>query len=707
MKMKTSTYSRLLYSVMSIIFFISCFFHSWAQTTIKMEKDGGVFTIPCTVNGLELDFIFDTGASDVSISLTEALFMLKNKYMNEEDIVGEEYFEDATGTVSAGTKVILRKIEFAGYTLTDVEASVVHELSAPLLLGQTAMEQLGKFEFDPVKGTLTILKQSDYKTNVQERENYNNWESSISVSVDNKLWAEGLRIQAKKELVTIAHNSPDDAMAQYNAGAALVELGNDSALLFFDRGIKADESIPHNFIGKGRVYLDHGKIEDAKSYFIMAQSKAKKSAEVATFIGESWSRSKNRNADEAFKMFEKAKELDSKYVKLYIALGDWYLAKNDGGNAITNYERATELNAVYCLPYYKIGQVYFLSKNYSMAKQYLEQLFNVCPDFAGGLLLMGETNFMLQNYMDSKDNYQKYLEIVGSDIDAEKRLASILFVAKDYQGAMDMARRVLEKDPKNFVAKRILGYSTFESGDDLKALEIMTEYFKTVNDSDYVPLDYEYLGRIYSKQKNDSVAVINLSIALKMDSSKPDLYDLIAKSQITLKKFDEAAATYERKLLLDGYTATPTDYYQLGICYYSIGASYQTKATVADSLVNAQLSMDNYHLADSAFIRITEILPTAVIGFFWRGRANAAMDPTTKLGLAKPFYEKVIENSITDPAKFKKELIETYLYLGYYYYFNEGCKSKNAKDNYSKVLEFDESNQNAKDALKAIVDCKP
>ncbi|MBX9807412.1 MAG: retroviral-like aspartic protease family protein, partial [Flavobacteriaceae bacterium] len=127
------------------------------QTTIYMQKEGGVFTIPCTVNGIKLKFIFDTGASDVSISLTEANFMLKNGYLKNEDILGKENYRDATGNISEGTKINIRKIEFEGYTLYNVKASIVHTLSAPLLLGQTAMAKLGKFQLDPNNGTLTIL----------------------------------------------------------------------------------------------------------------------------------------------------------------------------------------------------------------------------------------------------------------------------------------------------------------------------------------------------------------------------------------------------------------------------------------------------------------------------------------------------------------------------------------------------------------------
>jgi hypothetical protein len=128
-----------------------------AQTTITMQKEGGVYVVPCVVNGLKLKFIFDTGASNVTISLTEAIFMLKNDYLDEKDIYGTTYAQLANGEITENTKIVLRKIEFAGLTLMNVEAAVVHELSAPLLLGQTAISKLGKIQLDPENNTLTIL----------------------------------------------------------------------------------------------------------------------------------------------------------------------------------------------------------------------------------------------------------------------------------------------------------------------------------------------------------------------------------------------------------------------------------------------------------------------------------------------------------------------------------------------------------------------
>ena len=119
-----------------------------AQSTVEMTKQNGVFVLPCKLNGLNLNFIFDTGASDVSLSLTEAMFMVKNGYLSEEDFGESTYFRIANGNIQEGTKVNLRKIQIGNCTLYNVDASIVHTVDAPLLLGQSAISKLGKFELD-------------------------------------------------------------------------------------------------------------------------------------------------------------------------------------------------------------------------------------------------------------------------------------------------------------------------------------------------------------------------------------------------------------------------------------------------------------------------------------------------------------------------------------------------------------------------------
>ena len=126
-------------------------------TEVQMKKMySGVYEVPCTINGLELKFIFDTGASDVTISSVEASFMLKNGYLTKDDIRGKEYFSTATGEIHEGTKINLREIKIGDAVLKNVEASVVKNQQAPLLLGQSVLERFGTITIDNINSKLVI-----------------------------------------------------------------------------------------------------------------------------------------------------------------------------------------------------------------------------------------------------------------------------------------------------------------------------------------------------------------------------------------------------------------------------------------------------------------------------------------------------------------------------------------------------------------------
>jgi clan AA aspartic protease (TIGR02281 family) len=130
---------------------------TYQTTTIPMRSRGsGTYEVSCKVNDLKLNFIFDTGASDISISQTEALFMLKNEYLVEADIKGKERYMDANGDISVGTKILLKKVEIGGLVLKNVSASVVNNKNAPLLFGQSALSKYAKIIIDNKKSEITI-----------------------------------------------------------------------------------------------------------------------------------------------------------------------------------------------------------------------------------------------------------------------------------------------------------------------------------------------------------------------------------------------------------------------------------------------------------------------------------------------------------------------------------------------------------------------
>lgn len=133
---------------------------NWSgEVVIKMEKKDGVYQVPIWVNDVKMHFIFDTGAGMVSISETEVNFLYKEGTLTKEDVIGSANFVDANGDVSEGTIINLKSLKIGNRTLHNVRASVVHNLNAPLLLGQTVLEQFGKISIDNKKGEITLEKE--------------------------------------------------------------------------------------------------------------------------------------------------------------------------------------------------------------------------------------------------------------------------------------------------------------------------------------------------------------------------------------------------------------------------------------------------------------------------------------------------------------------------------------------------------------------
>jgi len=128
-----------------------------ARTEVQMRKlNGGTYEVPCSINGLPLKFIFDTGASDVTISSVEAGFMLKNDYLTEKDFKGKRNYLNASGEITEGAVICLKEVQVGDVTLKNINASVVKNQKAPLLLGQSVLERFGSVTVDNSSSKLII-----------------------------------------------------------------------------------------------------------------------------------------------------------------------------------------------------------------------------------------------------------------------------------------------------------------------------------------------------------------------------------------------------------------------------------------------------------------------------------------------------------------------------------------------------------------------
>ena len=118
---------------------------------VPFEKRQGVRFVKVKVNGVEMEMLFDTGASGVSISLTEAIYLFKQGKLSPDDIKGRTYSQIADGSIVEGMVINIRQLELGeGLIAENVKAFVVGNMEAPLLLGNSAIEDFGSFEIDDV-----------------------------------------------------------------------------------------------------------------------------------------------------------------------------------------------------------------------------------------------------------------------------------------------------------------------------------------------------------------------------------------------------------------------------------------------------------------------------------------------------------------------------------------------------------------------------
>ena len=119
---------------------------AFADTVVQMESYGGVYRIPCLVNGAKMKFIFDTGASSVCLSMNMAEYLYDNGYITKEDIIGTGTSSVADGRIVDHIKLRLKDIQIGNLHISNVEAIVIDGQNAPLLLGQSAIKKLGTIE---------------------------------------------------------------------------------------------------------------------------------------------------------------------------------------------------------------------------------------------------------------------------------------------------------------------------------------------------------------------------------------------------------------------------------------------------------------------------------------------------------------------------------------------------------------------------------
>ena len=431
---------------------------------------------------------------------------------------------------------------------------------------------------------------------------------------------------------------------------------SDSAQVLFSRGTIADPANPLNYVGLGQIALMLRDMSKAQQNFSRAisllPSKANKTivmapekqATVYIKLANAYIRAGINDTAVVFGSLRMAEKFDNKNYDLYIVRGDAYIfLLNDGSKAISNYNTAQSLNPKSPFAKLRVGQLWMRARNYKDALTYYQDVVKIDSTFAPAYRELGSLLARANRNDEAEQNYKKFLRLSGGNTTARIQYVNTLIELKNYTEAINQLNEVLRTDTSNNDLNRALAYSYFETGQYDKGLIYSKKFFRRAKPDKIRATDYSYLGRLFAKTKQDSLAHENLLKAFQMDTSRSELLSEAAMSMIKLKKYDKAIEVYNQKISLKN--AVPYDYYNLGKVYYN------TKS---------------WGKVDTTLMYYSTLMPEHVQGYLWRARALVNIDTTSKLGLAKPVYEVMIEKAKTDTVKNAKELMEAYSYLAYY-----------------------------------------
>jgi len=522
----------------------------------------------------------------------------------------------------------------------------------------------------------------------------------------------------------------------------------------YDKGVSANPGDPLNYVGLAKVAYYLG--DDAKANELRAKAKsfllpyknlkkisppAKDYAFALAKIAESYSKDGVVDTSIALPLIRQALKIDTKNAEIYLIAGDLYMMVNDGSNAIKNYNLAQFADPQSPTAAMKIGYVYVKGRALQQAIPNFEEAISLNPNYAPAYRELGQLYWRAGRLEQSKENFKKYLDLTAGNIPAKTRYVNSLFYAGDYEEVIKNVEDILAVDKSRGYMNRLAGYSYFEkeNPDYEKALSYMETLFKTVDPGLILQKDHHYMARILLKKNQNYTKLVEELNSLKpqfdreksrlatatapnkpkFQASVDELTGKISNLEKSIaqankeidKAFDEYNKAFNFKRTDPNAPMTSQErslLNEIAVNYYSFrryDSAAKTWARLIDPSKENNLSEymqvgrafyngEKYKSADSVFNIILKKSPDYLPAHVYIARTYSRMDPDTKLGLARPKFEKMLDVAAKDSLKNEGEMAEALTYLGYYNMEN-GNYTK-AKDIYNRMINLNPQNRENK-----------
>jgi Tfp pilus assembly protein PilF len=451
----------------------------------------------------------------------------------------------------------------------------------------------------------------------------------------------------------------------------------------FEKGKAADPKNYLNQVGLASILVGQNNVSAAKVEFdrILADTKLK-NIDVMYRIAEAYAmyyvlgkedsfNANNNDPGEAIRLIDAIQDRMMKDKKMpssehYIVKGDAYLIKNDGGNAVTAYEAALSQDPRNVKAKVRIGTVYLRGKNYKETQARYKEAIDLDSNYAPGHRRYGEYLIVGGQYKNASRYFRKYLEKAEATPEVTLETAKLLFLSKDYEGAMKFTDEADKKGVRDNDIFRMRGYSNVEMGNFQQGIDNLDGMVKRGVKPYF--MDDLYFGKGYQGLGKDSMAIVYMEKAAPLDTNN-NVYSIIHDIRYKQKRYSDAAEAGKKAIQWKekkSQTVGSGDYFKVAMDLY-LTAAFINKV---DTIGRPAMAMR----ADSMFakaIAVNEKWPPFYIN---RARANNLIDYNGTKWLGAPFYDKFISmvdqlraEKSTQYREDKNQLFEAYKFLGGYH----------------------------------------
>lgn len=518
--------------------------------------------------------------------------------------------------------------------------------------------------------------------------------------------------KAKGMLKSVFTAKPSNGEAAFLLGNVYLKQNlEDSAKIYFQKGIAASQDGKLNYIGLGQIDLDNGNRASAQSNFALATKDVRrKDTEELVYVAQAYMNAEKPDYKSALSYLNRAKAANPNDPQVQLALGDAYYGDKNQNEAYVAYRNAFTADPTLIRAKMQQGVLLKGARSFPEAVKAFDNVIAANPNYGPVYRELAETYYLWGNNDPRKYNeyiqkalsyYEKYMSMTDYSLASRMRHADFLILAKDYKALEAEANKMKELDKVNPRILRYLGYSAYENGNADVAIKSIQDFISNPANK-VIARDYLYLGLAKIKKASATagqldqatfdagLADIRKSVEMEITMTS-DLSD-IGKNFFSQKMYREAAAIFEIAM-----TNPNSKTYNDDILYYSIAVHTVNRNLDADKRDMAALQK-----ADEGLQAIIAKYPNYNDAYYYKARINSLLEKGDVMVQSYENYIKGLTDAgaeeLAKPAN-KNKLVEAYNTTAANYATTDKAK---ALEYFNKTLAIDPANEYAAASIKAL-----